>query len=65
MCMELMLTNLILTPGEGIYTVYSVIIIAWELGNKTTLGERVPSQVFSERHGDMVPHQGGGRGCSR
>ena len=39
--------------------VYSFIIIPWELWNKTSLGERVPSQVFSERHGDMVPHRGG------
>ena len=40
--------------------VHYFMIIPWELWNKTTLGERVPSQVFSERHGDMVPPGGWG-----
>ena len=38
---------------------YSFLIIPWGLGKKITLGERVQSQVFYERHGNMVP-QGGG-----
>ena len=40
--------------------VYSFIIIPLGFGIKITLGERVPSKVFSERHGDMVPPGGWG-----
>ena len=44
---------------------YSFLIIPWGLGNKITLGERVQSQVFYERHGNMGPQGGGGRVANR